>query len=81
MTDESLKVSELARFAKNLENFAKTSPEDAMYHRFHGILESQIVTLQCCGVITRQGAVKLHEQMAEVIRAKRGTTQQPSPFN
>lgn len=77
MADNSLKVSELARFARNLENFSKTSPEDAMYHRFHGILESQIVTLQCCGVITSQGAVKLHEKMVEVIRAKRGTTQQP----
>ncbi|MBL4609326.1 MAG: hypothetical protein JKY58_01505 [Pseudomonas sp.] len=77
MADNSLKVSELARFARNLENFSKTSSEQAMYHRFHGILESQIVTLQCCGVITSQGAVKLHEQMVEVIRAKRGTAQQP----
>lgn len=42
-----------------------------MYHRFRGILESQIVTLQICGVITRQGAIKLHERVAEVIRAKR----------
>ncbi|WP_337058296.1 hypothetical protein [Pseudomonas sp. USHLN015] len=76
MADNSLKVSGLARFARNLENFSKTSPEDAMYHRFHGILEGQIVTLQCCGVITSQGAVKLHEQMLEVIRIKRDTAQQ-----
>lgn len=81
MADESLKVSELARFARNLENFAKTSPEEAMYYRFHGILESQIATLQCCGVITRQGAIKLHQQMAEVIRAKRDDAQQLVPFN
>lgn len=69
--DSALKKSELERFKKNLDNFAKTSPEDALYHRFQGILESQIVTLQCCGVITSQGAVKLHEQMATVIRARR----------
>jgi hypothetical protein len=71
LDDKSLKESELARFTRNLENFAKTNPEEAMYHRFQGILESQIVTLQICGVITRQGAVKLHERVAEVIRAKR----------
>ncbi|WP_339730220.1 hypothetical protein [uncultured Pseudomonas sp.] len=70
MADESLKVSELERFARNLENFAKTNPGEAMYHRFYGILESQIATLQCCGVITRQGAVKMHQQMAEVVHTK-----------
>lgn len=55
MANESLKASELARFDRSLDSFAKTSPEEAMYHRFYGILESQIVTLQCCGMITRQG--------------------------
>jgi len=29
MADNSLKVSELAGFARNLENFSKTSPEEA----------------------------------------------------
>lgn len=77
MADETLKDSELKRFARNLENFAKTNPGEEMYYRFHGILEGQIGTLQCCGVITRQGAVKLHQQMADVIRSKRGDTQQP----
>jgi hypothetical protein len=71
MADKSLKASELERFARNLENFAKTNPGEAMYHRFYGILEGQIVTLQCCGVITRQGAIKLHQQMAEVAHANR----------
>jgi hypothetical protein len=79
MVDENLKASELERFARNLENFAKTNPGEEMYYRFHGILEGQIVTLECCGVITRQGAVKLHQQMAEVVRSKRVATQQPGP--
>jgi len=61
MADNSLKVSELARFARNLENFSKTSPEEAMYHRFHGILESQSVTLQCCGVITVNKSVSFSD--------------------
>ncbi|MDD2162641.1 hypothetical protein N1078_18960 [Pseudomonas sp. MIL19] len=74
MADKSLKVSELERFARNLENFAKTNPDEAMYHRFYGILESQAVTLQCCGVITHQGAVKLHQQIAEVVHAKHTQT-------
>jgi hypothetical protein len=74
MADKSLKVSELERFARNLENFAKTNPDEAMYHRFYGILESQIVTLQCCGVITGPGAVKLHQQMADVVHAKHNPT-------
>ena len=71
MTDPNLVANELARFARNLENFTKTNPGEALYYRFEGILESQIVTLQCCGVITSQGAVKLHEQMAEIVRSKR----------
>lgn len=41
-----------------------------MYHRFQGILESQIVTLQICGVITSQGAVKLNMRMGEARREK-----------
>jgi hypothetical protein len=36
-----------------------------MYHRFQGMLESQIVTLQICRVITSQGATKLHVRMSE----------------
>jgi len=52
MADDALKDSELARFARNLENFAKLHPEEQLYHRFQGILEGQIVTLQACGVIT-----------------------------
>lgn len=72
MDTKELKDSELARFKRNLENFAKADPDDAVYHRFQGILESQVVTLQCCGVITRQGAVKLHQQIAEVIHTRRG---------
>lgn len=70
MADKKLKESELERFARNLENFAKTNPDEALYHRFYGILESQIVTLQCCGVITRHNAIKLHLQMAEIAKAK-----------
>ncbi len=74
MADKSLKVSELERLARNLENFAKTNPDEATYHRFYGILESQAVTLQCCGVITHQGSVKLHQQIAEVVHAKHTQT-------
>ena len=70
MADKSLRASELERFTRNLENFAKTNLDEAMYHRFYGILEGQVVTLQCCGVVTRQGAVKLHQQIAEVVHAK-----------
>jgi hypothetical protein len=70
MADETLKASELERFARNLENFAKTNPDEAMYHRFYGISESQAATLQCCSVITRHSAVKLHQQIAEVVHAK-----------
>lgn len=70
MAEESLRDRELARFGRNLANFAKTTPEEAAYHYFYGILESQIVTLQCCGVITSQRAVKLHQQVADVIREK-----------
>lgn len=68
---EELKASELARFERNLENFVKLDPAEAMYHRFQGIVESQIVTLQLCGVITRQGAMKLHARVAEAIQAKK----------
>jgi hypothetical protein len=37
VADKSLRVSELERFARNLENFAKTNPDEAMYHYFYGI--------------------------------------------
>ncbi|CRN68137.1 hypothetical protein PAERUG_P40_Scotland_4_VIM_2_09_12_04144 [Pseudomonas aeruginosa] len=33
MADENLKASELERFARNLENFAKTNPGEEMYYR------------------------------------------------
>jgi len=65
-----LQASEIERFERNLANWLKTEPVDAMYHRFQGILESQIGTLQICGVITSQRAVKLHVQMAEARREK-----------
>lgn len=70
LTGQELKASELTRFERNLANFLKLDPAEAMYHRFQGILESQIVTLQCCGVITSQGAVKLHTRMGDTIRAR-----------
>ncbi len=41
-----------------------------MYHRFQGILEGKIVTLQICGVITSQGAVKLKVRLSDVRREK-----------
>ncbi|VXC43367.1 hypothetical protein [Pseudomonas sp. 9Ag] len=65
-----LRASEVERFEQNLANWLKLAPSDAMYHRFQGILESQIVTLQICGVITSQGAVKLHVRMGEARREK-----------
>ncbi|NVL49880.1 hypothetical protein F2S72_09020 [Pseudomonas syringae pv. actinidiae] len=63
-----LRASEIERFERNLANWLKLDPEDAMYHRFQGMLESQIVTLQICGVITSQGATKLHVRMGEARR-------------
>jgi hypothetical protein len=68
--EHPLKVSELERFERNLANWLKLDPIEAMYHRFQGILESQIVTLQICGVITSQGAVKLHTRMGNAVREK-----------
>ncbi|MDF9778948.1 hypothetical protein [Pseudomonas baetica] len=65
-----LRASELDRFERNLANWSKLDPAEAMYHRFQGILESQIVTLQICGVITNQGAVKLHARMGDAMREK-----------
>ena len=74
-----LRASEVERFERNLANWLKLEPSDAMYHRFQGILESQIVTLQNCGVITRQGAVNLHARMGEARRDKDtvGAVQKP----
>lgn len=60
-----LQVSEIERFERNLANWLKLDPADAMYHRFQGMLESQIATLQICQVITRHGAVKLLMRMGE----------------
>lgn len=71
-----LRASEIERFERNLENWLKLTPADAMYHRFQGMLESQIVTLKICGVITSQGAVKLHLRMSE---ARRGKDSEVSP--
>jgi hypothetical protein len=65
-----LRASEMERFERNLANWLKLDPSDATYHRFQGMLESQIVTLQICGVITRQGAVNLHVRMGEAKREK-----------
>lgn len=51
-----LRASELGRFERNLAQWLKQDPAEAAYHRLQGILESQIVTLKICGVITSQGA-------------------------
>ncbi|SFG78892.1 hypothetical protein SAMN05444062_101423 [Pseudomonas syringae] len=61
-----LQASEIERFERNLANWLKLDPSDAIYHRFQGMLESQIATLQICQVITRRGAVKLLMRMGEV---------------
>ncbi|WP_426811680.1 hypothetical protein ABOC32_29040 (plasmid) [Pseudomonas sp. WOUb67] len=63
-----LLASEIDRFERNLANFLKLDPEQAMYHRFQGMLEGQIATLQICGVITSQEAIKLHVRMGEAKR-------------
>lgn len=68
--EHPLKVSELERFERNLANWLKLDPAEAMYHRFQGILEGQIATLQICGVITSHGAVKLHTRMGNALRDK-----------
>lgn len=65
-----LRASEIERFERNLTNWLKLDAADAMYHRFQGMLESQIVTLQICGVITRHGAMKLLMRMGDVRREK-----------
>ncbi len=63
-------ASELDRFERNLTQWMKLDPKDAAYHRFEGILESQIVTLKICGVITSQRALKLLVRMGEAMREK-----------
>ncbi len=68
-----MRASEVERFERILANWLKLDPAEAMYHRFQGILESQIGTLQICGVITSHGAVKLHTRMAEAMREKEAT--------
>ncbi len=68
--EHPLKASELERFDRNLDNLLKLDPMEAMYHRFHGILESQVVTLQILGVITGQCAVKLHTRIGDAMREK-----------
>lgn len=65
-----LRTSEIERFERNLANWLKLDPAETMYHRFQGSLEGQIVTLQICGVITSQGAVKLHLRMSEARQTK-----------
>lgn len=65
-----MRASELDRFERNLEQLLKMDPKEAAYHRLQGGLESQIVTLQICGVITSQGAVTLHTRMSEAMRDK-----------
>ncbi|WP_113725288.1 hypothetical protein [Aeromonas caviae] len=65
-----LRASELDRFERNLAQWLKLDPTEAAYHRLQGSLESQIVTLQICGVITSLGAVTLHTRMCEAMRDK-----------
>ncbi|WP_455921532.1 hypothetical protein [Pseudomonas putida] len=65
-----LRASEIERFERNLANWLKLDPADAMYHRFQGMLESQIVTLQICEVITRHGAVNLLMRLGEARRKR-----------
>lgn len=65
-----LRASELDRFERNLAQWLKLDPAEAAYHRLQGSLESQIVTLQICGMITSQVAVKLHTGMGEAMRDK-----------
>jgi len=62
--------AKLKGFERNLSNWLNLDPAEAMYHRFQGMLESQIATLQICEVITRQGAVKLLTRMCEARREK-----------
>lgn len=68
-----LRAIEIERFERNLANWLKLDPHQAMYHRFQGMLESQIVTLQICGVITSQGAIKLHVRMGKARREMNAT--------
>ncbi|WP_080635393.1 hypothetical protein [Pseudomonas asplenii] len=68
-----MKASELERFECNLANWLKLDSVDATYHRFQGMLEGQIVTLQSCGVISPQAAVRLHARMSEAMREKSTT--------
>lgn len=60
-----LRASEIERFERVLATWVKLDPAEAMYHRFQGMLEGQIATLEILGVITRQGAIKLHVRMGE----------------
>jgi hypothetical protein len=76
-----LRASELDRFERNLAQWLKLDPAEAAYHRLQGSLESQIVTLQICGVITSQGAVKLHTRMGEAMREKNAAVDVQKPKN
>jgi hypothetical protein len=76
-----MRASEVERFERNLANWLKLDPAEAMYHRFKGILEGQIVTLQICGVITSHGAVKLNTRMFEAMREREATTDQANQEN
>lgn len=67
--DPELREREIERFNRNLENFAKTTPDQAAYHRYQGMLENQVVTLMNCGVITRNASIKLFEQISLVMRS------------
>ncbi|WP_341524399.1 hypothetical protein AABC73_29165 (plasmid) [Pseudomonas sp. G.S.17] len=78
---DPLRASELERFERNLANFVKCDPEDGMYHRFMGILESQAVTLLACGVITRQGSVELLVRISDAQLEIKAMADNKTPTN
>lgn len=74
-----MRGAEVERFEKNLANWLQLDPSDSQYHRYQGVLESQVVTLQNCGVITSQGAVKLLTRMSNAMKDK--IANKPDPEN
>jgi hypothetical protein len=76
--EHPLRGAEVERFEKNLANWLKLDPSDSQYHRYQGMLESQVVTLQNCGVITSQGAVKLLTRMSNAIKDESANKPDPA---
>lgn len=73
-----LRNSEIERFERNLANWLKCEKGTEDYSRWQGMLESQVVTLQIVGVLTRQGAIKLSVRMWEARKELEAVPDKPA---